>query len=525
MTNQAPETGSIAKKHLRGSSLLLLGRLVGLLTNFVVQVLTVRYLAKADYGIYAFALAVVAVGGVIAALGMDKTASRFLALYLENRQYTRFWGAMRLLLGTVLAAGMTITLAFIAAWAVGGWPGMQVEPATLAVLAVVGGLSFCEALDALFVSLLAVLCDPKAIFLRRHLLGPLFKLSAAGIVIAASGSLLAFALAQLLAGLLGVAICVPILLRSLAKHKDLWAARATAYEYPYREIYGYSATLLAGDLSYLVRGSLVPIVIGLYHASEEVADYQAVAPLARLNELALMTFSVLFLPSAAKLRAANLQADLQSLYEQTNLWITLLSYPVFAICVLAADAAPVLLFGQRYLDVGPILSMLALGYFTNAAFGANLRLLRAVAKPAVILGVDLLIMLAAIPLVMCLATAWGAFGGAIAMCGAYLLQTVVYQAAASRYAGAQPLRWKCWGPYVIGVLLTAGLWQAQRSLNLHALFGFVTASVASGLMLAIFIRHLELANVFPELSRLPVLGKFVRLQVAGTTPAKTSEAR
>jgi len=52
-----------AAKLIRGSSLLFCGRLIGLALNLAVQVLAVRYLSKRDYGAFAYALAVVAMGG------------------------------------------------------------------------------------------------------------------------------------------------------------------------------------------------------------------------------------------------------------------------------------------------------------------------------------------------------------------------------------------------------------------------------------------------------------------------------
>src|SRR6476661_5203575 len=52
-------TKSATAKAVRGSSLLLLGKVLALGLNFVSQILIVRYLTKNDYGAFAYALSIV----------------------------------------------------------------------------------------------------------------------------------------------------------------------------------------------------------------------------------------------------------------------------------------------------------------------------------------------------------------------------------------------------------------------------------------------------------------------------------
>ena len=57
------------KKHIRGSTLLLAGRGIGIALNFAVQVLIVRHLAKADYGAFAYAMSLMLFGSHVELLG------------------------------------------------------------------------------------------------------------------------------------------------------------------------------------------------------------------------------------------------------------------------------------------------------------------------------------------------------------------------------------------------------------------------------------------------------------------------
>jgi hypothetical protein len=69
---KAHSTDDETKAHIRGSSLLLFGRLLALAINLAIQVVIVRYLSKSDYGAFAYALSVIAMGSSIAVFGLDK---------------------------------------------------------------------------------------------------------------------------------------------------------------------------------------------------------------------------------------------------------------------------------------------------------------------------------------------------------------------------------------------------------------------------------------------------------------------
>ncbi|MEK7730205.1 MAG: hypothetical protein AAB354_17485, partial [candidate division KSB1 bacterium] len=60
------------RKQLRGSSLLLGGRMLSVGINFAAQVLLVRHLSTTDFGAWAYALSVVAFCQGFAVLGLDR---------------------------------------------------------------------------------------------------------------------------------------------------------------------------------------------------------------------------------------------------------------------------------------------------------------------------------------------------------------------------------------------------------------------------------------------------------------------
>ena len=57
----APDDAA-TRNQIRGSSLLLVGRMASLGVNFAVQIIVIRYLSKSDYGAFAYALSLVSLG-------------------------------------------------------------------------------------------------------------------------------------------------------------------------------------------------------------------------------------------------------------------------------------------------------------------------------------------------------------------------------------------------------------------------------------------------------------------------------
>ncbi len=500
--------------HVRGSALLVVGRLVGIFINFGVQVLTVRYLSKSDYGVFAFAMSVAGILSVISSAGMDKAASRFLAVYLQEGKFSRFWGMLAVMFATVAGVGTVAATIFIACWAF-GIPTLSDDPTMQTVLAIITGLAVCTALDTLFLAVFAVLASPKAIFVRRHLLGPLLKLSAALIVIFAGGSVVTFAVGQFFAALIGLGICVSMMRRLISRHPGALEAFWQPFHYPFRRLYRYSVTLMAGDVGFLLRGAMVPVILGILFVGEEVATYQSVVPIARLNEFVLVAFSALFLPTAAKLTSSDSYSELQKLVEQTTLWVSLLSLPLFAASFIASDSLPVLLFGAEYQSSGNILAWLAAGFYVNAAFGTNVRLLRACGRLRTLIFGDLMLMGASVLLIVMLVPRYAALGGAIAVCGTYVSQAVLYQWLTARTTSVNPFSRCCVLPFISAITICLAAKFVARSIGGGLWVELAVAALVSVIVLIAFVRELQLATTFPELARLPLVRHWVPVATKG----------
>ncbi|MGH3014265.1 MAG: oligosaccharide flippase family protein, partial [Gaiellaceae bacterium] len=166
---------SATRRQIRGSSLLLVGRVMSLGINFVVQILIVRYLTKADYGAFAYALSLVSFGASLATFGLDRSVTRFVPIYDEQGEYKKLFGTIVLAIGTVTSLGLlTLVLVYSLQGVLAG--SLVSDDRAISILLILVVLSPLQALDGLLMGMFAVFSRPRAIFFRKYVLTPGLRL-------------------------------------------------------------------------------------------------------------------------------------------------------------------------------------------------------------------------------------------------------------------------------------------------------------------------------------------------------------
>jgi O-antigen/teichoic acid export membrane protein len=365
-----PARSGATEKHIRGSSLLLVGRLLALGLNLLAQIVAVRFFAKSEYGALAYGLSVVSLGSTLSLLGLDKAASRFLPMYRERGEDAKIFGALVLIATTIALLGLAIVVSVL------GFRGLVAanlhrDPLAASLLLVLIVLAPVGALDACLVSLFAVFSGARAIFFRRHFLGPLLKLAATLVVVAMHGSVRYLAWGMVAAGAVGTTIYAGMLVRLLARQGILARRAGWRQVVPARDIVSFALPLFGSDLVFFLRSTLVVMLLQHFKDATEVASYQAVVPAARLSLVVRDSFAYLYVPMAARLLARDDRRGIADLYVNTTNWIMMLVFPIFVATFVFSAPFTVLVFGERYASSAPILSLLALGQFLNAAAGTG----------------------------------------------------------------------------------------------------------------------------------------------------------
>lgn len=508
-TVAAPRRDAV-EGQIRGSSLLLAGRLASMASNLAIQVLVVRALARADYGLFAYATSVVTVLATIVTFGLDRGLARFVVVFEEEGDLPRLWGTIVMQAGTILGLGAA---AAVVAIGFQGWVGGSVvhDPRLAQLLAVMVLLAPLQALDSAAASLFAAFGRSKAIFLRRYVLTPVLRLVVAGLVLWTGGGVMALGAGYVVVGAIGVAVYGSMLTRTLHQRgllADRSARSRAGIRLPLREIGAFTVPLLLSDAMFVVLNTSDVAILARTHGAEAVAGYRAVLPLAHLNQVVMNSFALLAGPLMARMWARDDRAGLATAYWRTATWVAVLTFPIVAVTVGLADPVVATLFGSRYEGSGTYLAILAAAFYANAALGFNGVTVKMVGRVWLVAGTAGAALVGNLLLNAWLIPAHGPLGAAWGTAATVVGYNLLKHLALRRATGVEllPARYRS----VYGTIAAASLAiLAGAVLDLPLVPAAGVAAVAAAAVLWVGRRELAVDAMFPELLRVPLLGRFV----------------
>lgn len=503
------DSRKMQRSQVRGSALLVVGRVLTLVLTTATQVVIVRALTQSDFGAFGYALALAAAGRTLLSLGQGKLLSRFMAKYEEERDFDRMFGAMFLAIGTIMLTS-TVSLATLFLLADSVIASAVSDPDTVKVVLILIFLAPLEALDQVFVSLFAVFSKARAIFFRKYLFTPLLRLVVV-LALALTGSSVTFlAIGYLGAAVIGVAVYVGVFVRVLRERGLLKQLRPSRIILPFRAVFSFSLPLISGELLLLSLNVGGVLILGYFHSAAEVARYRAVFNPARLNTAVLHAFVPLFLPLAARLFARGDIEGLRRTYWHTGVFVAVLTFPVFALTGPLASELTVLLFGAAYADSGIVLALLSVGYYFGVVLGFNTYTLQVCERIRFLVVVNVLVAALNIGLSLLLVQKYGAVGVAAANLAALVVQNLVNQWALRRAIGTTFIDRSAVRCYAVIFACAVALWVFQVLVHPPLVVGVAAAAVASLLVLLAGRSAIELGDTFPELQRMPMLRWLVR---------------
>jgi O-antigen/teichoic acid export membrane protein len=502
------EPQDVAAQHIRGSSLLLAGRLVALAIDFSAQVLLVRYLSKPDFGAWSYALALVAMLGGVALFEMGNTLARFIPIYRERGQPDSMAGAVALGFAVVGGLGTLIAIAVVVVIGILGFRPTS-DPEALQLLVLVAFLIPIQALDSLFTTLFATIGSSRAIFLRQSILGPALRVGLVGGLIAAHADVEFLAGGYIAISLFALAVSGLMFWRAVRERRRIGPGKRRAWNFPARDLFMFATPLLASTLVWLLMESSDAVLLGYFYDTDAVASFRVVLPLARMNTLVILTFGMLYMPMASRLYARTEEAQLQDLYWQSALWMTVLTFPIFLLTFSFARSTTVGIYGNAYAGSAPIMALLAIGYFFHTALGFNGVTLRIHSKLRYTVSIDVAMAVLNVGLNLILIPRFGVIGAAIGTTATLCLHNVLKQVGLWRYTGWPLFR-------IRYALVYCGL--AAVALAMLGLQALLPASLLVALPLAAVVGiaalwfsrgMLDVDTLFPELRQLPLVGRYM----------------
>lgn len=152
-----------------------------------------------------------------------------------------------------------------------------------------------------------------------------------------------------------------------------------------REMTRFSAPLVVSTLLSVLLTQTDTIMLGYFKSSSAVGVYSAAYPLATGMLIVLSSFGFMFLPLASRLDADGNREDIGTIYPLTTKWIFIVTFPAFLLfTVFSADTLSIF-FGPAYERGGLALSILAVGFFSNAIAGRTREVVSALGATTIIL--------------------------------------------------------------------------------------------------------------------------------------------
>ena len=496
------------RKGIRGSGILLVGRAISMGANFVIQILIVRHLSKADYGAFAYALSISVSFTALIELGLDRSITRFLPIYDERGEPRKVVGTIFMQLATVLTLGFSLVLLVVGlrGWLTGRLIDSDAATTLLAILVVLAPI---QALDNMCQNLFAVYARSRAIFFRRHVLNPALKLGVVLLLLATGSGASFLATGYVAAGAIGLVLYGVVAVRMLRRTGLGPYLSPRKAEFPIREVLAFTFPLLASDLLFTVMNTSDAILLGRLDGTEAVAEFRAIQPLASANHLVFASFGILFTPLVARLFARRDEEGIDNLYWSTALWVTVLSFPFFVVTFALARPVTVALLEERYASSATYLALVSFGLFVDSVLGFNGLTLKAMGKlrPIVLLNVAAGIF--NVVLNVLLIPRYGPLGAAIGTSSTLVLHNVLKQLALARTTSIRLLEWRAARVYLLVAGATGAVWLFEVGLGPPLPVALVAAAVAWVVVLLGSRRSLEAAELFPELARLPLIGRLV----------------
>ena len=344
------------------SGTVLLVRVAGAGLGFAFNVALARLLGADGLGIYHLSLTFALIASVVGRMGMDAAMLKFGATSQAAQDGTALAAVHRMgmaiaTLGCGLVAATTFLAADWLATAVYTDPAMA-QPLRLMSLAL---LPF--ALLNLYGELLKAGHHQALSSLVQGAALPLVSLALLGLFAARIQDAAAAATVYLVANLVVFAVSHWLWRRTVPRQQP-----AAAQPIGWRRLLATALPMYGSAMADVVMTFSDVLILGLFVSATEVGVYTAAARTALLTRFLLLANSAVAAPRFAALHAAQDHAGLSRLAVRSTLLTTVSSVPLLLIFLIFPEQI-LSLFGPQFEAGAPVLMVLTLGQFVNAATG------------------------------------------------------------------------------------------------------------------------------------------------------------
>lgn len=439
------------RKIARGAGIAIVGMLLGLLLQFGARLIIARYSSEANYGIFSLALAVLTIATILACLGLNYGAPRYIAYFRAKDDVVRVRGAISAYLQLSTVASLLIGAALFFSARTIALNIFHTPDLTPALMIFAIGLPFLTIINILadvFRGFDRV--EPQAYF-QYISLNVLFIL----LLLAALPSGLPFVAvfyAYLAAIVLTFIATVIYTAKKLPYPLTFAGIKTTSFVN--KELLIFSLPLLAALILVTIVNWTDTLMLGYFKTPAVVGLYNAAYPLAQFIFMPMTALTLIYIPTAASLYSQNLLAELRRNYTVITKWLTFITLPIFLTLCLFPEAVLNLFFGGAYSAAAPALRILPFGFMLSNLLGPNTATLIAMGRSRFVMWATLAAAVLNVALNIALIPHLGIVGAAIASAASFTLANIIISVRLYSLGRVQPLSGNLLKPLIACIVLT-----------------------------------------------------------------------
>ena len=477
-------TNTSIQKIAKGTLIVLIGSLVGILFTFIGRVLIIRFWSQSDYGVFSLALAILLIFSLIGSLGLGQGIIRNIAYSRgkkEGKKILDFISASIFfsIVASILLGFFLFFISKFIALRLFNEPGLIAPLKIFAIALPI--LNVINIVASIFRGFDQV---KPMVYFKQVLIHALFPVFI--VIIVFFNLAFIYVFYGYLASI--VISCILLIIYALKRisTSKIFSLKSIASS-PAKELILFSLPLLGSTILVDIIIWADTFMLGSLKSSADVGLYAAANPLARFISFPIIAFSVIFISIVSGLYAKGKMDEIKRNFVILTKWICLPTLPVFFLLFLYPDEIITFLYGSSYLPAATALRILSIGYIIKNFTGLHQSLLVAANKTRFIFSSLLVVAILNIVLNFALIPRFGIVGAAIASAISIFAANLIKSLKLYSITGVQPLSKNLIKPtllstvvilliyFILQNFLTVNIWMiAIIFVSYYVIFGLAT---------------------------------------------------
>lgn len=349
----------------RGTGIILVGTFVAQFLGILSRIFIARNFSVYEFGLLSLGLSIIALVSPLAKMGLPAGSTRYIAVYKSDKDPSNLRGviATSLVLTTIASLIIGGSLFFFA----NSLSQFMSIPDFVPIIRILSFLIPFSVLSTLIIAFSRGFNRVKEAFWFDSIMPNTLKISSVIIILLLHGPILWIVWAYFL---VSFAEALVLLIYSRGQLPKLIPSSPIQWNVG-KKLLIFSLPLLGVSLVNSFGSRIDIVLLGYFLSPNEVGLYSVSILLASIVPILHSAMTFLFLPVSSQLAAENRVNEFKTLYSTVSKWMTLFSYPIFALFLIVPSLILTSLFGQNYIEATRALQILTFAQFFHVLVGPN----------------------------------------------------------------------------------------------------------------------------------------------------------